>query len=149
MKEKIDEILAQYQGQRGVLIPILQKVQAEFRYLPEEALLSVARALKISESEVYGVASFYSQFRFVPQGEHVVKVCLGTACHVRGGQRILERVEDELGIKAGETTEDQKFSVEKIACFGSCSLAPVVVTDDTIHGRLETSKVKNMLSQTQ
>ncbi len=147
MKEQIDKILAQYPRERGSLIPILQKVQAEFRYLPEDALLAVAQALRLSESEVYGVATFYAQFRFVPQGEHTVKVCLGTACHVRGGQRILERVQDELGIVEGQTTQDMKFSLEKIACFGSCSLAPVVVIDRTLYGRLETSKVKDMLAR--
>jgi len=147
MSEQLSqEVLAPYQGERGVLIPILQKAQEELGYLPEEAVSEIAYFLGISESEIYGVASFYAQFRFERQGEHVVKVCQGTACHVRGSQRILEEVERELGIQSGETTEDYKFSLERIACFGSCALAPVMVVDKTVYGQVSVAKMRGILA---
>jgi NADH-quinone oxidoreductase subunit E len=141
-------LLAPYEGERGALIPILQKVQAELGYLPEEAIAEIARFLRVSESEVYGVASFYAQFRFQRQGEHTIKVCQGTACHVRGGQRILEAVERELGIQSEGTTEDYKFSLERVACFGCCALAPVMVVDKTVYGRVTIAKAKQVLTET-
>lgn len=103
----------------------------------------------MSSSEIYGVASFYSQFRFERQGEHAVRVCQGTACHVRGGRRIMEAVSQELGIKPGGTTEDYLFSLEKVACFGSCALAPVMVLDDTVYGRVTTVKARQILAEQQ
>jgi len=103
--------------------------------------------LGVSESEVYGVASFYAQFRFERQGEHTIKVCQGTACHVRGGRRILETVEQEVGIQPWETTEDYKFSLERVACFGSCALAPVMVVDKTVYGRMTTAKARKTLAE--
>ena len=105
MRERLSQILAPYRGQRGSLIPVLQKVQEELGYLPEEAVSEIAYFLGVPESEVYGVASFYAQFRFIRQGEHTIKVCQGTACHVRGGRRILEAVEREINIQPGETTD--------------------------------------------
>jgi len=147
MGEQLLPILAPYRGQRGALIPVLQKVQEEIGYLPEEAVSEIAYFLGVSESEVYGVASFYAQFRFIRQGEHTVKVCQGTACHVRGGRRILETVERELGIQPGETTEDYKFSLERVACFGSCALAPVMVVDKTVYGRMTTAKARKTLAE--
>ena len=147
MRERLSSILAPYRGQRGALIPVLQKVQEELGYLPEEAVSEIAFFLGVSESEVYGVASFYAQFRFIRQGEHTIKVCQGTACHVRGGRRILETVERELGIRPGETTEDYKFSLERVACFGSCALAPVMVVDKTVYGRMTTAKARKTLAQ--
>jgi len=147
MREQLSSILAPYRGQRGALIPVLQKVQEEIGYLPEEAVSEIAYFLGVSESEVYGVASFYAQFRFIRQGEHAVKVCQGTACHVRGGRRILETVERELGIQPGETTEDYKFSLERVACFGSCALAPVMVVDKTVYGRMTTAKARKTLAE--
>jgi len=147
MSEQLSQIFASYQRQRGVLIPILQKVQEVSGYLPEEAISEIAYFLGLSESEVYGVASFYAQFRFERQGEHTIKVCQGTACHVRGGRRILEAVERELGIQPGGTTEDYKFSLERVACFGSCALAPVMVVDKTVYGRVTTVKAKKILAE--
>ncbi len=146
MRERLSPVLAPYRGQRGALIPVLQKVQEELGYLPEEAVSEIALFLGISESEVYGVASFYAQFRFERQGEHTVKCCQGTACHVRGGRRILEKVEQELGIQSGKTTEDYKFSLEIVTCFGACALAPVMVVDKTVNGRMTTVKAKQVLA---
>ena len=147
MRERLSPILAPYRRQRGALIPVLQKVQEELGYLPEEAVSEIAHFLGISESEVYGVASFYAQFRFERQGEHTIKVCQGTACHVQGGPRILEAVERELGIQSGETTGDYKFSLERVACFGSCALAPVMVVNKTVYGRMTIAKAKKILAE--
>jgi len=145
--EQLAEILNPYKGERGTLIPVLQKVQESFGYLSQEAVSQVAKFLKVSESEIFGVASFYAQFRFTRPGEHSVKVCLGTACHVRGGVRILDTLQRELGIEPGGTTEDYKFSLERVACFGSCALAPVAVIDDKVYGRLTTTKAKEIIDQ--
>jgi len=147
MRERLSPILAPYRGQRGALIPVLQKVQEEIGYLPEEAVSEIAYFLSVSESEVYGVASFYAQFRFERQGEHTMKVCQGTACYVRGGRRILEMVERELDIQPGGTTEDYKFSLERVACFGSCALAPIMVVDKTVYGRMTTAKARKILTE--
>ena len=121
MREQLSEILAPYRGHRGGLIPVLQKVQEKIGYLPEEAISEIANFLGASKNEVFGVASFYAQFRFTQPGEHTIKVCQGTACHVLGGSQLLAAVERELGIQAGDTTEDYKFSIERVACFGFVS----------------------------
>ena len=146
MHQRLLPLLASHEGERGALIPVLQKVQSEFGYLPEEAISEIAHFLRVPESEVYGVASFYAQFRFQRQGEHTIKVCQGTACHVRGGHRILEAVERELGIHPEGTTEDYKFSLERVACFGCCALAPVMVVDKTVSGKMTIAKVKQILA---
>ena len=146
MNERLSQILAPYRGQRGATIPVLQKAQEELGYLSEETISEVANFLGLSKSEVYGVASFYAQFRFERQGEHKVRVCQGTACHVRGGRRILDAVEKELGIEPGQTTEDYKFSLERVACFGACALSPVTVMDHTVDGKVTTAKVNNLLA---
>lgn len=145
MREQLLPVFKSYDGKREELIPILQKVQEELGYLPEESLSEIAHFLGLSSSEIYGVASFYSQFRFERQGEHSIRVCQGTACHVRGGRRIMETVARELGIQPGGTTEDYKFSLERVACFGSCALAPVLVVDNTVHGRMNTVKARRVL----
>jgi len=142
----LSEVLAPYRGQRGATIPVLQKAQEELGYLPEEAISEIAEFLGLSKNEVYGVASFYAQFRFERQGEHLIKVCQGTACHVRGGRRILDTVEHELDIQPGETTEDYAFSLDRVACFGSCALAPVMVMDKTVYGRMTTVKARQILA---
>ncbi|MFC2006320.1 NADH-quinone oxidoreductase subunit NuoE [Chloroflexota bacterium] len=147
MHEQLAEVLAPYQGQRGATIPILQKAQEELGYLPEEAVSEIANFLGLTKNEIYGVASFYAQFRFERQGEHTVKVCQGTACYVRGGRRILETVERELGIQPGGTTEDYKFSLERVACFGACALAPVTVIDNTVYGKVTTATIKKLLAE--
>lgn len=149
MVKWLDEILSPYHGKKEALIFILQKVQAQVGYISEEAISQIAKRLKLSESEVFGVATFYAQFRFTPPGKHNIKVCLGTACHVRGGERILEAVERELGIKPGETTPDLKFNLERVACFGCCALAPVVVVDDKVHSKMTPNTVRKLLRRYQ
>ncbi len=145
-EEQLEQILSQHSRERGDLIPILQEVQERFSYLPEEAMRGVAKFLRLSDSNIYGVATFYAQFKFSPTGRQIVKVCRGTACHVRGGTKILEEVEKRLGIKAGGTTDDLEYSLETIACFGSCALAPVVVVDQNVYGRMTKTKVGQILN---
>ena len=145
IKKQLDGILSQYDGGSGDFIPILQEAQERFGYLPEEAMQGIAKFLRLPESNVFGVATFYGQFKFTPTGKRIVKVCRGTACHVRGGARILSEVEKQLGIKPEETTNDLEYSLETIACFGSCALAPVVVIDKTVHGRMTTKRVAGVL----
>ena len=127
----------------------MQETQEQFRYLPAEAMREIGRFLRIPESTIYGVCTFYAQFKLTPLGRKIVKICRGTACHVRGGAKILEETEKILGIKAGETTNDLEYTLETIACFGSCALAPVLVIDDTVHGRVTTSKVKSIITGTE
>ena len=146
MSDELAEILAPYKGERGTLIPILQKAQVELGYLPEEAVSEIARFLGISKSEIFGVATFYSQFRFTMPGEHTVKVCLGTSCYVRGAVQIMEALEQKLGIKAGETTPDLKFNLETVACFGCCALSPIIVADNTVHSRVTSEGAKQVIS---
>jgi NADH-quinone oxidoreductase subunit E len=148
VKEKLNEIFSHYTGKKEELIPILQKAQEEFRYLPSEVLLEIAKFLRLPESTVFGVSTFYAQFKLTPVGKRIVKVCRGTACHVRGGARVLREVERRLGIKPGETTEDLEHTLETIACFGSCALAPVMVVDKTVYGRMTTTKVGQILTET-
>ena len=145
MRANLEEILKSYEGKKGVLIPILQEVQRKLGYLPPDTIKEIARFLEMSPNEVYGVATFYAQFLFSPPGEHIVKVCLGTACFVRGGEKILETVTAELGIKPRETTEDHKFSLESVACFGCCALAPIMVVDETVYSKMTPAKVKKIL----
>lgn len=145
MSDELAKIVAEYKGEKGALIPILQKVQENFGYLPAEAISEIAKFCGMSESEVFGVASFYAQFYFTARGKHIVKVCLGTACHVCGGERILDEVKRELGIESGGTTKDYKFSLERVACFGCCALAPVMVVDKTVHGKITRSKAMEIL----
>ena len=144
--EHLTDLLSPYKGQRGALIPILQKVQEKLGYLTQEAVSEVAKFTGISENEIYGVASFYAQFRFTRPGDHGVRVCLGTACHVRGGSRIMDTAENKLGIEPGGTTEDYKFSLERVACFGACALAPVMVVDAKVYGRMTPAKAKEILA---
>ncbi len=145
--EESNEILSRYRGESGDLIPMLQEAQEKFGYLPEEAMRRFARFLKLPESTVYGVSTFYAQFKFTPTGRRLVKVCRGTACHVRGGAHILREVEKRLGIKPGETTDDLDYSLETIACFGSCALAPVMVIDKDVYGRMTTTKAGQILAE--
>jgi NADH-quinone oxidoreductase subunit E len=143
--EEITLELEAFEKQRGNLIPILQMVQSKLAYLPPETLTMVAQHLNIPESEVYGVATFYNQFRFHPPGKHPIKVCLGTACHVRAGDIILENFERKLEISDGETTPDREFSIERVACVGCCALAPVAIIGETVHGHMAPSKVEGLL----
>lgn len=131
--------------ERGRLIPMLQLVQDTLAYLPPPAIRRVADHLEISASEVYGVATFYNQFRFNPPGRHPVKVCLGTACHVKGGEIILENFERKLQIKTGQTTADREFSIDRVACVGCCALAPVAIVGETLYGKMQPSKVEGIV----
>lgn len=146
MMKKVVAITRQFTRSRGDLIPILQKVQEAEGYLSPEAVAEISHFLDISENDIYSVASFYAQFRFTRPGEHTVKVCLGTACHVRGGERILDSMERELKIKTGQVTDDFQFGLERVACVGCCALAPVVVLDEDVYGKLEPAKVKDVLA---
>lgn len=143
----VQEIIQKHEPSRSSLIPILQDVQNQMGYLPPEAIMQISRYLKMSEAEIYGVATFYAQFRFKPIGKHVFTVCRGTACHVRGSQRLLTEIEKELNIQAGDTTPDNMFTLETVACLGSCALAPVMVIDNKVQGGLTTSKLKSLIKQ--
>lgn len=145
--ERIDAIIDGARDKRGILIPSLQAAQTLLGYLPEELLKHVSRRLRIPFSEVAGVVSFYSFFSTVPRGEHLVRVCLGTACYVRGGKEVLDAFRDSLGIDVGETTEDRSFSLEIGRCFGACGLAPVVMIDEDVHQRVRPTKVREILAQ--
>ena len=145
IKAELDEILSHYTGKREELIPILQEAQEYFGYLSLEVMQKIARFLKIPESAVFGVSTFYAQFKFSPTGRKKVKLCRGTACHVRGASRILDEVVKRLGIKPGETSDGLEYSLETIACFGSCALAPVMVVDNNVYGRMTPKKVSEIL----
>jgi len=145
MIEAIEAVLAGYDGRRENLIPILQDVQDRTSYLSPEALDRIAGHLGLSENDVFGVATFYTQFRFHPPGKHHIRVCQGTACHVRGSGLILEAITRKLGIVPGETTGDGEFSLERVACFGSCALAPVVVADEKVYGRMTSKKTGKLI----
>ncbi|MFC1906152.1 NADH-quinone oxidoreductase subunit NuoE [Chloroflexota bacterium] len=144
---RLDEILSGYPIEKSNIIPILQAVQNEFGYLSQECISAIARYLRLSESVVYGVSTFYAQFKFVPVGEKLIRVCRGTACHVRGVSRVLDETSKLLGIGPGETTDDLKYSLETIACFGSCALAPVMVVNENVHGKVTPDKVKKILGK--
>jgi NADH-quinone oxidoreductase subunit E len=146
-EERLNEMISSYEGRVDELIPILQQVQQVFGYLPEPAMKKIAKFLKLPESTIFGVGTFYAQFKLVPTGRNVIKVCRGTACHVRGSAQILGEIEKQLGISAGETTPDLEYSLETIACFGSCALAPVVVINSKVHGRMTTPKAREILNK--
>jgi NADH-quinone oxidoreductase subunit E len=141
----VDEILNNHEIKRDQLIPILQKVQAKLGYLPGPAMDRIAAAAGVPAVEVYGLATFYNQFRLNPPGEHQLKVCMGTACYMVGGQIALDSFERRLKIKEGETTEDRKFSLERVACVGCCTMAPVVVVDDTVESHVTPTRVDGIL----
>lgn len=147
--KQLEEIISRHKGEKGDLIPILQEAQESFGYLPAGVMQKIARFLRLPESVVYGVSTFYAQFTFIPTGRKRVKVCRGTACHVRGGARILREVEKRLGIKPGETSADMEYSLETIACFGSCALAPVIVINKNVYGRMTTARVAQILAETE
>ena len=142
---RLNKILSVFEGKRGALISILQRVQEEFGYLPEERLKEIATFLKLPRSQVFSVATFYARFYLTRRGDHLVRVCQGTACHVRGARDVLETAQHCLGIKSGETSEDYKYSLERVACVGSCALAPIMAVDDTIHVQVTTGKVAEIL----
>jgi NADH-quinone oxidoreductase subunit E len=141
----LESIFSSYDARPENLIPILQDVQDQLGYSSEEAVTRIAEYLGVSANQVYGVATFYSQFRFHPAGKRHMKVCTGTACHVRRSALILEALERKLRIAPGETTPDRQYSLESVACFGSCALAPVVVMDDRVYGRMTTTKTEKLI----
>jgi NADH:ubiquinone oxidoreductase subunit E len=144
---QLDEVLKEYQDMPGALIPVLQIAQAMFGYLPETALKKISTALKKPFSEVAGVVSFYSFFTTVPRGKHLVRVCLGTACYVRGGKPVLAALRSALGVEVGETTSDRMFSLDVGRCFGACGLAPVIMIDQDVHQRVKPSRVAKLLDR--
>lgn len=145
--KKILDILDRYHRKEGQLVAILQEVQALYRYLPMEAMELVSRELNVSPSQVYHVATFFRAFSLKPRGKHLLQVCLGTACHVRGAVKIKEKLEEKLGVQAGETTEDRNFTLETVNCVGACALGPVVVMDGQYKGKLDTDKVTHLLEK--
>lgn len=147
MDERLNSILSTYAGKKEELIPILQHVQKEFGYLPEQAMLAVAQFTNIPASKVYGVATFYTQFRLTPIGRRHVVVCRGTSCYVRGASRIQETIEKHLGITEGETTEDMEYSLETVACIGACGLSPCIMINDKVAAKMTPEKVASLLGQ--
>ena len=144
-REKVSQLLNNYHNDRGMLVSILQDIQEEYSYLPREALIEVSTGLGIALSQVYSVATFFKSLSLTPRGRHIIKVCLGTACHVRSGVRILEEIERQLGIKRGETTEDIRFTLETVNCVGACALGPIVIIDGEYSGQMKTDKVEPLL----
>ena len=146
-KDKVAQILKNYQHDQGMLVSILQDIQAADNYLSREALQQVSQGLDIPQSRVYSVATFFKAFSLQPRGRHVINVCLGTACHVRGAGRVLDRLEQELGIKNGETSQDLKYTLETVNCLGACALGPIVVIDGEYSGEMTADKVKPLLKR--
>ena len=142
----LDEIIARYKGKPGGLIPVLEEAQVALEFLPVSVQKRIAKGLNLPLSRVYGVVTFYSFFTMTPRGRHTVRVCLGTACYVRGGKALAETIEKNYGVKEGETTTDRKFTYESVRCLGACGLGPVVVVDNDVHGRVKPGKVKDILN---
>lgn len=144
---RIDDIVAKRGKTPDMAIPILQAIQEEFRYVPLEAIEHIAKTTQMTETQLYGVATFFAQFRLTPVGEKIIKVCHGTACHVGGADGLTEALEESLGIKTGENTPDMKFTLTSVACVGCCSLAPVVMVDTTTYARLDRKKVVRVINE--
>ena len=144
---KITPLIEEYQGKKWALIPLLQKVQEEYGYIPPETIEPIAEALQLFPSEVQGVVTFYSQFSLKPRGKNVIRVCKGTACHVRGGRSILKIAKRELGVNEGNTTEDYQFTLETVACLGACFLAPTMMVNKSYYGKLSPPKMTSILKQ--
>ena len=143
----LNELINQYKSRRGALIPVLQKAQDMYGFLPKEVMDQVAGGLGLPLSQVYGVATFYSQFHLNPRGRNIIRICLGTACHVRGATKILDKIQEKLKISSGETTEDLRYTIEPVACIGACGLAPVMMVNDDTHGRLTPDKIADLLEK--
>ena len=144
-KQKITSILDSYERDKGMLVAILQDIQAEYNYLPKESLSQISDGLDIPMTQVYSVATFFKAFSLKPRGRHIINVCLGTACHVRGAGRVLEEIGRQLDIKPGETTEDSRFAMETVNCVGACALGPIVIIDGKYSGQMKTDRVKTLL----
>jgi NADH-quinone oxidoreductase subunit E len=145
MEDRLTEVVPS-KGKKSDVIPMLQRIQAEFGYIPEEAMAKVAESTGLTESKVFGVASFYAQFRFTPIGRNRIMLCRGTACHVKGAPQILAELERVLGIKEGETTPDLEYTLESVACIGCCGLAPCITTNKDVHGRLTPKAVRGLFA---
>lgn len=145
MAERVAEIVNGYPGDGNAAIAVLQDMQAEFHYLPREGLLEASRRLKVPLSQLYSIATFYRAFSLVPRGVYTVKVCLGTACHVRGAVRVLEKLERELGVQAGGTTSDLNFTLETVNCLGACALGPLVMVGGKYFGKMNPARVNRVL----
>ncbi|WP_378953878.1 NADH-quinone oxidoreductase subunit NuoE [Pelosinus sp. sgz500959] len=143
---KLDEILQKYQGIKGALIPVLQDTQNAYGYLAKEVLEAIAVKMDVPISQIYGVVTFYAQFHLKPRGKNIIRVCQGTACHVRGAKEILKAIEEKLNIKAGGTTPDLMFTLETVACIGACGLAPVMMINDETHGRLTPESIPEIFA---
>jgi len=142
-----ESLLSGFRGQEGDLIPLLQRVQERSGYISPEAIEEISRFLRISENQIFGVASFYSQFRFTPPGRHHIRICLGTACHVRGGQVLVDALQRTLDIVPGQTSEDGRFDLERVACLGCCALAPVMQVDGNIYSRMTVIMLRDILEK--
>ena len=145
--DEIDEILEKYKGMNGALIPALQEAQNAYGYLSREVIERIAEKMAIPVSQIYGVVTFYSQFHLNPRGRNIIRVCQGTACHVRGAKAVLQAIEEQLKIAAGATTPDLKFTLETVACIGACGLAPVLMVNDDTHGRLTPDDIPGILAK--
>jgi len=143
--DRIKEIIEKYRGEPGALIPVLQEVQEAFGYLSRDSMGQVAEGLGLPRAQVFGVASFYAQFYLKPRGQNMIRVCLGTACHVRGAEKVLAALGEALGIGPGEVTADGKFTLERVACLGTCGLAPAVMVNEEIHGRMDAQRAEELL----
>lgn len=144
---QLNEIIGKYKGKPGGLIPVLEEAQVALEYLPISVQKRIAEGLNLPLSRVYGVVTFYSFFTMTPRGKHTVRICLGTACYVRGGKALSDTLKKEFGIDEGETTPDRMFTLETVRCLGACGLGPVIVIDENVHGRVKPAKVKEVLSQ--
>mgnify|MGYP001558239445 FL=1 len=144
---KLETIIAKHKAKQGGLIPVLEEAQVALEYLPISVQKKIARELNLPFSRVYGVVTFYSFFTMTPRGRHTARVCLGTACYVRGGKALADALKKKFGVEEGGTTPDRKFTYETIRCLGACGLGPVVVVDADVHGRMKPTKIKDMLSQ--
>ncbi|GAB1398880.1 NADH-quinone oxidoreductase subunit NuoE [Aminivibrio sp.] len=147
LEEQLLPLVERYRGKKGITIPLLADLQEMMGYIPSDAVYFISRELDIPPAEIYGVATFYSQFHLSPRGRHVIRVCRGTACHVRGSLKILNSVKEITGASENETTEDLRFTVEPVACLGACGLAPVMVVDTQTFGRLTPDMVKGILDK--
>lgn len=146
---RVDEIIEQTSNKKGALIPVLQKVQKVYGYVPEESIERIADGLHVYPADVYGVLTFYSQFKLKPRGEYIVRVCAGTACHVKGSARIAEDLVTKLDVAVGDTTEDRKFTLETVACVGACALAPVVIVNEDVHAKMTSDETRKMITSLQ
>ncbi len=145
--QKLDPILEEFKGQKWALIPLLQKVQEEYGFIPPETIPDIAKALQLFPSEVQGVITFYSQFSLEPKGKYIIRVCKGTACHVRGGRSILRLLKKELELEEGQTTEDYQFTLDTVACLGACFLAPTMMVNQNYFGKLSPPKIGSIVKQ--